>query len=119
MTTIAFCPECDHRFKLGARPRIGQQRVCPNCSTRLEIVNLSPVELDVYDIYVPGARATPHKNAAGEAICPKCDHSLKLGAHPREGQQVVCPECMTPLEVISLNPLEMDIPMAVWKKGLR
>jgi MFS family permease len=119
MTTIAFCPECDHRFKLGARPRIGQRRVCPNCSTRLEIVNLSPVELDVYDIYVPSAGATPHKNAAAEAICPKCDHSLKLGTHPREGQQVMCLECTTHLEVVSLNPLELDIPMIGWKKGLR
>jgi hypothetical protein len=27
MTTIAFCPEYDHHFKLGARPRIGQRSV--------------------------------------------------------------------------------------------
>ena len=112
MTTVAFCPECDYRFKLGGRPRIGQRRVCPNCGVRLEIVNLSPVELDVYDIRVPSARATPHKKAAAEGICPECDHSLKLGAHPREGQQVMCLECKTPLEVVSLSPLELDVP---WK----
>jgi hypothetical protein len=54
---------------------------------RLEIVLLSPLVLDVYDINRPSARTTSQKKAAAEAFCPKCDHSLRLGAHPHEGQR--------------------------------
>jgi lysine biosynthesis protein LysW len=119
MTVIAFCPECHQRLKLGARPRIGQRSVCSRCNTHLEIVGLSPAELDIYDIFLPRPGLTTERKIVAEAFCPGCDHSLKLGTHPRRGQQFICPECQTYLEVVSLNPLELDIPMSVWKKGLR
>ena len=118
MTITAFCPECYQRLKLGARPRIGQRSVCSRCNTHLEIVALSPPELDVSDI-LPGSDAIAKKRGVVETLCVECDHSLKLGTHPRRGQQLVCPECQAQLEVVSLNPLELDIPMTAWKKGKR
>ena len=42
------------------------------------------------------------------AICPDCEEEIKLGSHPRQGQRVTCPECWADLEIISLNPPELD-----------
>jgi lysine biosynthesis protein LysW len=119
MTTTALCPECYQRLKLGAHPRIGQRTVCSRCNTHLEIVALSPLELDISEVSLPRPDATARKRGVVETPCTECDHSLKLGTHPRTGQQLVCPECQTPLEVVSLNPLELDISVTVWKKGPR
>jgi lysine biosynthesis protein LysW len=115
MTTIALCPECNQRLKLGARPHIGQRSVCFRCNTHLEVVGLSPPELDIYDIYLPRPAAIEKKKGAVETFCIECDHSLKLGTHPRRGEQFICPECQTHLEVVSLNPLELDIPSVIAK----
>ncbi len=47
---IAFCPECEEGVSLGPQPRIGQRVTCPHCNAELEVVDLSPVELDwAYD----------------------------------------------------------------------
>jgi lysine biosynthesis protein LysW len=42
------------------------------------------------------------------AYCLECRKSIDLGAWPREGQRLICTECGTCLEVISLKPLELD-----------
>jgi alpha-aminoadipate carrier protein LysW len=42
------------------------------------------------------------------AICIDCDARFKLNPAPRLGQIITCPECGTELEVISLDPLELD-----------
>ncbi|MGA9193294.1 MAG: hypothetical protein WBZ24_16330 [Anaerolineales bacterium] len=41
-----YCPDCDSDIKLGSDPRKGQKVTCPNCGAYLEIVGLSPIELD-------------------------------------------------------------------------
>jgi uncharacterized paraquat-inducible protein A len=117
MTTTAYCPECDQRLKLGARPRVGQRTVCSRCNAHLEIVALSPLELDISDSYLPMPDPTAKKRRVVEAPCIECYHSLKLGTHPRKGQQIICPECQTPLELVSLDPLELDISMTRRRKG--
>jgi lysine biosynthesis protein LysW len=119
MTAAVLCPDCGNRLKLGAHPRAGQRKVCPDCDTRLEIVSASPLILDIYDINRPSPRKIPGKKTVAESFCPECEHPLRLGSHPREGQQVMCPECRTHLEVVSLDPLELDTPIAVWKRGSR
>jgi lysine biosynthesis protein LysW len=110
---IAFCPECEHRLKLNARPHIGLRAICPSCKANLEVVSLRPLELDVY---VPGPTTTPRGKGVAAAFCPECEHRLKLGNHPHEGQQLICPVCKTDLEVVSLSPLELDVSMTRWKK---
>lgn len=42
---ITFCPECDSRIKLRS-PRPGQRVTCHACGTGLEVIELSPLELD-------------------------------------------------------------------------
>ncbi len=42
----ALCPECDSSLKLGTHPRRGQPITCPECEALLEVVSLSPLELD-------------------------------------------------------------------------
>jgi alpha-aminoadipate carrier protein LysW len=43
-----------------------------------------------------------------EASCPECDAPLSL-TDPLEGEIVPCPECGVELEVISLDPLTLDL----------
>jgi alpha-aminoadipate carrier protein LysW len=42
------------------------------------------------------------------ATCPDCGNEISLGPKPKEGQTVTCPDCGADLEVISLDPLELD-----------
>jgi lysine biosynthesis protein LysW len=42
------------------------------------------------------------------AQCPECDSTIVLGKGVKLGEYVECHECGTMLEVISLNPLELD-----------
>jgi lysine biosynthesis protein LysW len=42
---VAYCPECDAKVSVKS-PRIGQIVTCRHCDTRLEIVDLRPLELD-------------------------------------------------------------------------
>jgi lysine biosynthesis protein LysW len=41
-----YCPDCDSDIKLGNDPRKGQKVTCPSCGAYLEVVGLSPIELD-------------------------------------------------------------------------
>ena len=46
------------------------------------------------------------KKAVG--TCPGCGWAVMPGDRPTEGQQVNCPNCGAYLEVINLEPLEVD-----------
>ena len=41
-------------------------------------------------------------------FCPECDGRIALSRKLRLGEYLECPECGTSLEVISLNPFELD-----------
>lgn len=41
------------------------------------------------------------------AFCPECDSRLRLRT-VRLGQRITCRECDTALEVVELNPIELD-----------
>ena len=41
-----FCVHCDHRIDLGPGAREGRRVTCPSCLAYLEVISLSPVELD-------------------------------------------------------------------------
>jgi alpha-aminoadipate carrier protein LysW len=43
-----------------------------------------------------------------EANCPECDASLSL-RDPMEGEIVPCPDCGVDLEVLSLDPLALEL----------
>jgi lysine biosynthesis protein LysW len=44
--TVGFCPECESSIPLGEDPFVGKQVTCAKCGSFLEIVDLSPVQLD-------------------------------------------------------------------------
>jgi alpha-aminoadipate carrier protein LysW len=43
-----------------------------------------------------------------QANCPECDAALKLDK-PMKGEIVVCPDCGIELEVVGLDPLQLDL----------
>jgi lysine biosynthesis protein LysW len=42
------------------------------------------------------------------AYCPDCDGRIRFNPHVVLGQKVTCPHCDADLEVISVEPLELD-----------
>ena len=44
--TVAKCPLCGERVKVGTKPWIGQEITCPACDAILEVVGINPVSLD-------------------------------------------------------------------------
>ena len=45
-----FCVHCDQRIDLGPWVSVGRRVTCPACGAYLEVISLSPVELDwAYD----------------------------------------------------------------------
>jgi lysine biosynthesis protein LysW len=42
----ALCPDCDQKIVIGPKPKKGQWVSCPHCNADLEIISLSPLELD-------------------------------------------------------------------------
>ena len=46
-----------------------------------------------------------------KAECPQCGKEISVGLQPRIGQQVTCANCDSELEVVWLDPLELDWPM--------
>lgn len=41
-------------------------------------------------------------------FCIDCEQPIKLDARPREGERIVCASCGAELEVISVEPVELD-----------
>ena len=48
------------------------------------------------------------KGGAQMAQCPGCENPIQLGKDVKLEALITCPECHWLLEVISLNPLELD-----------
>jgi lysine biosynthesis protein LysW len=40
-----YCPECDGRIVIKA-PRLGAKLTCHDCRTRLQVISLTPLELE-------------------------------------------------------------------------
>ncbi len=40
--------------------------------------------------------------------CPDCDEKIIINPHATVGQKIVCPHCDADLEVIGVDPLELD-----------
>ena len=43
---VATCPGCDEDVQIGARAKLGQTIICSRCGARLEVIAVSPLELD-------------------------------------------------------------------------
>jgi alpha-aminoadipate/glutamate carrier protein LysW len=42
-------------------------------------------------------------------FCPECEAELTLGANVEESEIIVCPDCGVELEVVSVDPLEVQM----------
>jgi alpha-aminoadipate carrier protein LysW len=42
------------------------------------------------------------------AICPDCDSEIAFDKAPALGEVLICPHCDADLEVIGLEPIELD-----------
>lgn len=43
------------------------------------------------------------------ATCPECDAEVELGVDVEEGEIVVCGDCGAELEVIGVDPIQLDL----------
>jgi lysine biosynthesis protein LysW len=51
-TVTADCPDCGEKVHLQTPVELGYRLNCPECGADLEVINVSPVELDwVYEDY--------------------------------------------------------------------
>jgi alpha-aminoadipate carrier protein LysW len=41
--------------------------------------------------------------------CPECDGNLAIPADVMENELITCPDCGAELEIISLDPIELDL----------
>jgi hypothetical protein len=57
---------------------------------------------------VKGKSSEKERPKMATVFCLDCNHPVSLGSRPVEGQLVTCSNCGTQLEVIGLNPLELD-----------
>ena len=47
---LGACPDCDADVVFTKTPYLGQKKNCPECLSELEVIGLSPLELDwAYD----------------------------------------------------------------------
>ena len=45
----------------------------------------------------------------GTALCPECDADVEMPADVMENELVSCSECGAELEVMGLNPIELEL----------
>jgi len=43
------------------------------------------------------------------AVCPECDEEVYVDADSEQGDTVTCDECGSELEVVGLDPIELDL----------
>jgi hypothetical protein len=62
-----------------------------------------------YAIHPPGGGTRMDvRTKKAMASCPGCGWMVSPGSWPKEGQEVTCPNCEAYLEVINVEPLELD-----------
>ncbi len=42
------------------------------------------------------------------AVCPACGETIKLAGQPKIGERITCRYCEEHLEIVDINPIELD-----------
>ena len=108
----AKCPVCGGKIKVDNRPRLGQRYNCRWCSSLLEVTEIVPFELE--SCYDEEDYVVAHRNG-GKAkgnipACPVCTSDVRTHQKPKLGDLLPCPSCEMQLEVVGINPVELDLP---------
>lgn len=113
-----ICPECESPLKFGGQLHRGKRIHCARCKASLIVVDVKP---PILEIATSANRAAKPKKEAGtiETMCPQCDHVLKLSSRTRLGEKMVCHICHTQLEVVSIDPLELDVARTIKSQSIR
>ena len=53
------------------------------------------------------------------ARCPVCEDIITIGIALKLYQPVICPTCLASLQVVSVNPFELDVPAVGENSGFR
>jgi hypothetical protein len=51
------------------------------------------------------------------ARCPVCEDIINIGIAVKLNQPIICPTCLASLKVVSVSPLELDVPTARTNSG--
>ncbi len=43
------------------------------------------------------------------ALCPECDAEIRIPADAMQNELLACPDCGAELEIITLNPLHLEL----------
>jgi len=70
---------------------------------------MSGVEFDSWRASEVGRTRDRRGAKMARAFCPVCDASI-VANRPRVGTEIVCRECGAYLEVVSVDPFEVDLP---------
>lgn len=49
-----------------------------------------------------------NQNSQNPVPCPECDNALSIPENFKPGKIIECPACGTELEVLSLNPIQLN-----------
>lgn len=52
------------------------------------------------------------------AICPECDEDVFVESDSEQGDIIRCDECSAKLEIVGLDPIEMDVYKETEKKDI-
>ncbi|MCY4062273.1 MAG: lysine biosynthesis protein LysW [Chloroflexi bacterium] len=47
--------------------------------------------------------------SSGSPVCPECEGEVDIPTDAMENELVSCPECGTELEIMSLDPMELEL----------
>lgn len=42
-------------------------------------------------------------------ICPECDADIQIPSNAMENELITCPDCGIELEIVSLDPIELEL----------
>jgi len=111
----AVCPICYEEILVPGRyARSGQEISCPECDSPLKVIQLDPIELDYALAEEDDQEEEWDDEESSEeqdmpaAVCPSCDEDIAIPIRVRPGQKIMCPECGAPLEVVDVDPVELD-----------
>jgi alpha-aminoadipate carrier protein LysW len=60
------------------------------------------------DVQTKTAPASTAAAVDAGASCPDCERTIHLAPHSKMGQRVICRRCGADLELVSLEPPELD-----------